>query len=53
VKFGELIGEEIEVKCRSARCGAKPGVVVLHRFNTATGEVAATNRYRTIAVRKE
>lgn len=33
-KHGELIGDHVvEVKCSSRFCGARRGVVVLHRFN--------------------
>lgn len=45
LKHAELIEPGvIEVKCRSARCGAGPGVVVLHRFDTNNGELLATTR---------
>lgn len=36
----------IEQKCRSARCGAKPGVVVIHRFDTASGDLLETKLYK-------
>lgn len=36
----------IEVKCKSALCGHKPGVVVIHRFNPVTGELLETKRYK-------
>jgi hypothetical protein len=52
IKFGEILGGELEFKCRSARCGAEPGVLVLHRFS-ATGEFIGTKRYREIGSRKE
>lgn len=42
----------IEVKCRSLRCGAEPGVVVLHRF-TVNGEIHSTRRYKDPGIRKE
>lgn len=35
----------VEVKCSSAFCGAKKGVVVLHRFDLHTGAVE-TRRYK-------
>lgn len=34
-----------EVKCRSRFCGAKPGVVVLHRFKVS-GELIETVRFK-------
>lgn len=37
----------IEVKCSSRFCGAKSGVVVLHRFDTTTGALVGTTRYKT------
>lgn len=44
--IGELIDEDIlEVKCRSERCGAKRGVVVLHRINVKTGDLVETKRF--------
>lgn len=52
IKFGELTEEFIEVKCRSRRCGAKPGVVVIHRFNHQ-GSLIATQHYRDPAFREE
>ena len=46
ILFGRLERGVLEVKCRSQRCGAYPGIVVLHRFDLATGELVATNRYK-------
>lgn len=46
IKFAEVVGDLIEVKCRSLRCGAGAGVVVLHRFRPATGEFVGTKRFR-------
>jgi hypothetical protein len=49
-----LIGQvEIEVKCRSKRCGAEPGVLVLHRFDSSTGQYLGTKRYRELESRKD
>jgi hypothetical protein len=43
---GEITDEGvIEVKCRSERCGARAGVVVLHRFDQETGELIETKRF--------
>jgi hypothetical protein len=36
----------IEVKCRSRWCGAESGVVVTHQFNTSTGELMGTKKFR-------
>jgi len=41
-----LDGEILEVKCRSGRCGAKRGVVVLHRFDIRTSKLVDTLRFR-------
>lgn len=45
IKFGELHDLVIEVKCRSSRCGAGSGAVVIHRFNALTGEFLDTQRF--------
>ena len=50
-KHGVMITEGsglLEIKCDSRFCGAKPGIVVLHRFDLATGDVVETQRYREI-----
>lgn len=36
----------VEVKCRSKWCGAGPGRVVLHRFDTSTGELVETKQFK-------
>ena len=48
IKFGELFPdtEVLEVKCRSGRCGAAPGVIVIHSFDLGTGKMVATDVYR-------
>lgn len=41
ILFGVLVRAGtgvLEVKCRSRRCGHRQGVVVLHRFDLATGQ---------------
>jgi hypothetical protein len=44
---GILIGDDtVEIKCRSAICGAKAGVVVLHEFNVHTGVLIQTRRFK-------
>lgn len=53
IKFGEVGDGFIEVKCRSRRCGAAPGVIVIHRISLASGELLRTERFRDIALRKE
>jgi hypothetical protein len=48
-KHGSIVGNNVvEVKCGSRFCGAKRGVIVLHRFNTQSGELLDTKRYREI-----
>lgn len=47
IKFGEILDGQIEVSCRSSRCGKEAGVLVLHKF-TAEGEFIGTKRYREI-----
>ena len=43
---GILEDEVLEVKCASRFCGAKPGVVVLHRFDARTGKQIDTRSYK-------
>lgn len=52
IKFAEITGELIEVKCRSSRCGAGTGVVVLHRFHPVSGELVETKRFRDPVTKK-
>lgn len=35
----------VEVKCDRGYCGARKGTVVLHRFDTATGELRETLQF--------
>jgi hypothetical protein len=52
-KHAELISDHvIEVKCSSRFCGARRGVVVLHRFNLTTGEMT-TRKFSEPPRRKE
>lgn len=47
VKHAELTEPGIiEVKCRSRFCGAGNGVVVIHQFDTITGELLITKRFK-------
>lgn len=46
IKFGELDDSKLEVVCRSDRCGKAPGVVVIHTFDTVTGELLGTERFK-------
>lgn len=50
-KFGVLVRPshddgEIEFKCPSRWCGRSEAIVVLHLFNTRTGELVSTRRFR-------
>lgn len=36
----------LEVKCNSAFCGSRPGVVVLHRFDVESGVLVETKKYK-------
>lgn len=38
-------GTTIEVKCKRRRCGAHPGVVILHTLSLQTGQVIQTKRF--------
>lgn len=47
ILFGVLEDGVVEFKCRSARCGAVKGqVVVLHRFSVASGEPVETLKFK-------
>lgn len=48
ILFGKLDDDTtvIETKCRSKRCGHEPGVVVIHRFSSTTGELLDTQRFK-------
>jgi hypothetical protein len=46
ILFGYLLDGIIEVKCRSNRCGAVPGAIVLHGFDMHTGKLVRTMRFR-------
>jgi hypothetical protein len=53
ILFGYLEDGVLEVKCRSERCGARPGVVVIHRFSTETGDLLETLRFRDPALKRK
>jgi len=36
----------LEVKCKNNLCGARSGVIVLHRFDITTGMLLSTNKYK-------
>lgn len=47
IMFGAIIEPGvIEFRCKSNRCGHRPGVVILHRFSTLTGEPLVTLRFQ-------
>lgn len=46
ILFGKLSQGVLEVKCKSQRCGARHGVVVLHQFDSTTGKLLDTKVYR-------
>lgn len=46
----------LEVKCKRRRCGAQPGVVVLHKISLREGQigkVVSTKRFRDPIKKKE
>jgi hypothetical protein len=48
-KHGVVIDDHtVEVKCDSRFCGARSGVIVLHRFDLTTGKLVGTHRYKEI-----
>jgi hypothetical protein len=46
ILFGRISEGVLETKCKSSRCGAGPGTVVIHRFSLVTGRMIGTNRYK-------
>lgn len=36
----------VDVKCRSARCGARPGTVIIHRFDAQSGDLLRTYQFK-------
>lgn len=45
-KHAELDDGLVEIKCSSRWCGAGPGVVVIHRFDSTTGELRETLQFK-------
>lgn len=45
-KHGEIDGDAVEIKCSSRFCGAGPGVVVIHRFDSTSGELVETLQFK-------
>lgn len=43
----------LEVACRSALCGHRDGIVVIHKFDAHTGEFLGTKKYRDTPTVKE
>lgn len=47
IKFAEIVAPGvIEMKCRSARCGAQKGVVVIHGFDVVNNKLLYTKRFK-------
>ena len=47
IKFAEVPRPGVvEVKCRSQRCGAGKGIVVIHVFDVDSQKLLETKRYR-------
>lgn len=53
ILFGKLGDGVLEVKCRSSRCGASAGKVILHQFSSSTGELLDTKVYRDPHIKKK
>jgi hypothetical protein len=48
-KHGEVLDDHtVEVKCDSRFCGAAPGTVVLHKFDTRSNTLVETKQYKEI-----
>ena len=54
ILFGMLDAETavMETKCRSKRCGARPGIAVIHRFSVKTGKLLSTRKFMDPAAAK-
>jgi hypothetical protein len=52
ILFGYLGDGFLEVKCRSHRCGAGVGRVVIHRFHSITGVLLETRKFKDPVTRK-
>jgi hypothetical protein len=52
ILFAVLDDGVVKVKCRSHRCGAGVGKVVIHRFDAGSGILLDTRRYKDPATRK-
>ena len=52
ILFGQLEDGVLEVKCRSTRCGAGPGKVVIHRFGVQPLVPLETLKFRDPVMRK-
>lgn len=46
ILHGILEGGSLEVKCRSSRCGARKGVVVIHCFDVESGALLETKVFK-------
>jgi hypothetical protein len=44
--LGTTEGHFVEIACRSTKCGKRPGVVVIHKFDVRTGECISTRQYK-------
>lgn len=53
ILHGMLEDGILEVKCRSSRCGARRGVVVIHHFSVTSGDLLETKVFKDPATRKE
>jgi len=45
-KHGTINDGVIEIKCKSRWCGVRPGVIVIHRWSTTTGEPLKDLRFK-------
>lgn len=44
--LGVLVDGRLEIRCRNLRCGYKPGVLVVHRFDPMSGSFIDTKKYQ-------
>jgi hypothetical protein len=53
ILFGILDDGVVKVKCKSDRCGAGPGRVVIHSFDISSGVLLETRKFKDPATRRE
>lgn len=45
ILHGKLMDGLLEVRCKSNRCGHRPGTIILHRFDVLSGQLVETKKF--------